>query len=97
MPARLDKGSHIVVRRSFQHDRGYIFRTSDRRFVLRRCSTAIYLIGTTIATGDPAGSKPGADEIVTPAGRPTSISAAIGRGGVPAAITYDDGAAGRDP
>src|SRR5258707_3818859 len=31
LPARLDKGSHIVVRRLFDHDRGYIVQTRDRR------------------------------------------------------------------
>src|SRR5207248_427997 len=30
---RLDKGSHIVVRRLFGHDRGYVFQTQDRRIV----------------------------------------------------------------
>src|SRR5260221_7460503 len=33
LPARLDKGSHIVVRRLFDHDRGYIVQTRDRRGV----------------------------------------------------------------
>src|SRR5260370_1173177 len=31
VPARLDKGSHIVVRRLFEHDRAYIVQTHDRR------------------------------------------------------------------
>jgi len=30
---RLDKGSHIVVPRLFEHDRGYLLQTSDRRVV----------------------------------------------------------------
>ena len=29
MPVRLDKGTHIVVRRLFEHDLGYIFQTRD--------------------------------------------------------------------
>src|SRR5262249_62271502 len=33
VPARLDKGSHIVVRRLFEHDRAYIVQTHDRRVV----------------------------------------------------------------
>ena len=33
LPARLDEGSHIVVRRLFDHDRGYIVQTRDGRFV----------------------------------------------------------------
>jgi glycerol-3-phosphate dehydrogenase len=66
VPARLDKGSHIVVRRLFEHDRGYIFQTSDRRFVFALPYERDFtLIGTTdhVFTGDPARSKPGADEI----------------------------------
>src|SRR5262249_50337266 len=31
VPARLDKGSHILVPRLFEHDRGYILQTRDRR------------------------------------------------------------------
>src|SRR5216684_2174455 len=33
VPARLDKGSHVVVRALFEHDRGYILQTRDARFV----------------------------------------------------------------
>ena len=32
-PVRLVKGSHIVVRQLFDHDRGYIFQNPDRRIV----------------------------------------------------------------
>jgi glycerol-3-phosphate dehydrogenase len=66
MPVRLDKGSHIVVRRLFEHDRGYIFQTRDRRVVFalpfeRDCT----LIGTTDEnfSGDPAAVKARAEEI----------------------------------
>src|SRR2546427_73307 len=33
LPTRLDKGSHIVVPRLFDHDRAYIVQTRDRRVV----------------------------------------------------------------
>ncbi|HSU04585.1 MAG TPA: glycerol-3-phosphate dehydrogenase [Acetobacteraceae bacterium] len=56
-PIRLVKGSHIVVRRLFQHDRCYMFQNADRRI----CFAIPYeddftLIGTTDEdyTGDPA-------------------------------------------
>ncbi len=65
-PARLDKGSHIVVRRLFDHDRGYIFETRDGRFVFALPFERDFtLIGTTDQgfAGDPSGIKPGADEI----------------------------------
>ena len=32
-PVRLAKGSHIVVRKLFDHDRGYIFQNTDKRIV----------------------------------------------------------------
>ena len=66
VPARLDKGSHIVVRRLFDHDRGYIFQTRDRRFVFALPFERDFtLIGTTDQrfAGDPSGIKPGMDEI----------------------------------
>ena len=65
-PVRLDKGSHIVVRRLFDHDRGYIFQTPDRRVVFALPFERDFtLIGTTDRSfaGDPAGVAPGADEI----------------------------------
>ena len=65
-PVRLDKGSHIVVRRLFEHDRGYIFQTPDRRVVFALPFERDFtLIGTTDQSfaGDPAGVAPGADEI----------------------------------
>ncbi|MCC6781139.1 MAG: glycerol-3-phosphate dehydrogenase [Hyphomicrobiales bacterium] len=47
-PVRLDKGSHIVVRRLFEHDRGYIFQLWDRRIVFALPFEEHFtLIGTT--------------------------------------------------
>jgi glycerol-3-phosphate dehydrogenase len=64
--ARLDKGSHIVVRRLFEHDRGYIFQTRDARVVFALPFERDFtLIGTTDRrfAGDPGGVRAGADEI----------------------------------
>jgi glycerol-3-phosphate dehydrogenase len=66
LPARLDEGSHIVVRRLFDHDRGYIVQTRDGRFVFALPFEQDFtLIGTTDRSfaGDPGGIQPGADEI----------------------------------
>jgi glycerol-3-phosphate dehydrogenase len=66
VPARLDKGSHIVVRRLFDHDRGYIVQTHDRRVVFALPFERDFtLIGTTDQgfAGDPSGIEPAADEI----------------------------------
>src|SRR5271166_3124612 len=66
LPARLDKGSHIVVRRLFEHDRGYVFQTRDARVVFALPFERDFtLIGTTDRgfAGDPGGVRPGADEI----------------------------------
>jgi glycerol-3-phosphate dehydrogenase len=63
---RLDKGSHIVVRRLFGHDRGYIFQTADERVVfVLPYERDFTLIGTTDSafSGDPASVKPTAEEI----------------------------------
>ena len=63
---RLDQGSHIVVRRLFAHDRGYIFQATDGRIVFALPFERDFtLIGTTDRsfTGDPATAAPGADEI----------------------------------
>jgi glycerol-3-phosphate dehydrogenase len=65
-PVRLDKGSHIVVPRLFEHDRGYIFQTRDARVVFALPFEGEFtLIGTTDRrfTGDPGSIRPGADEI----------------------------------
>jgi glycerol-3-phosphate dehydrogenase len=66
VPARLDKGSHIVVRRLFEHDRGYIFQTRDARVVFALPYQQDFtLIGTTDQgfAGDPGSVKPSANEI----------------------------------
>jgi glycerol-3-phosphate dehydrogenase len=63
---RLDKGSHIVVRRLFAHDRGYIFQTADARVVfVLPYERDFTLIGTTDAgfSGDLASVKPTPEEI----------------------------------
>jgi glycerol-3-phosphate dehydrogenase len=63
---RLDKGSHIVVSRLFEHDRGYIFQIRDARVVFALPFERDFtLIGTTDRgfAGDPAGISPSADEI----------------------------------
>ncbi|HEY6257187.1 MAG TPA: glycerol-3-phosphate dehydrogenase [Xanthobacteraceae bacterium] len=63
---RLDKGSHIVVRRLFGHDRGYIFQTADGRVVfVLPYERDFTLIGTTDGafSGDPGAVAPSAEEI----------------------------------
>jgi glycerol-3-phosphate dehydrogenase len=57
LPVRLDKGSHIVVKRMFEHDRAYILPTPDGRVVfVRPFGPDFTLIGTTDEdfVGDPA-------------------------------------------
>jgi glycerol-3-phosphate dehydrogenase len=63
---RLDKGSHIVVRRLFEHDRAYILQTPDGRVVFAiPFESEFTLIGTTdIAfSGDPSIVAPTGPEI----------------------------------
>lgn len=63
---RLVKGSHIVVRKLFDHDTGYIFQNPDRRVVFALPYERDYtLIGTTDESfhGDPAGVAPSGAEI----------------------------------
>jgi len=63
---RLDKGSHIVVRRLFQHDRGYVLQHSDRRIVfVLPYESDFSLVGTTdgLFSGNPDAVAPAADEI----------------------------------
>jgi glycerol-3-phosphate dehydrogenase len=65
-PLRLVKGSHIVVRRLFDHDHGYIFQNRDGRIVFALPFERDFtLIGTTDQgfVGDPTGIKPDADEV----------------------------------
>jgi glycerol-3-phosphate dehydrogenase len=64
---RLVKGSHIIVRKLFDHDRGYIFQNADRRIVFALpFEQEFTLIGTTDLdfTGEPSGATPSGDEIV---------------------------------
>jgi glycerol-3-phosphate dehydrogenase len=63
---RLDKGSHIVVRRLYDHDRAYILQAADGRAVFAiPFQRDFTLIGTTdhAFAGDPAVAAPGEDEI----------------------------------
>jgi glycerol-3-phosphate dehydrogenase len=65
-PVRLDKGSHIVVRRLFDHDCGYVFQSADRRIVFAiPFERDFTLIGTTDVEfkGDPASVGASAEEI----------------------------------
>ncbi len=62
----LDKGTHIVVRRLYDHDRAYILQAPDRRVVFTiPFQNDFTLIGTTDGrfNGDPAAVTPSADEI----------------------------------
>ena len=63
---RLDKGSHIVVRRLYDHDRAYILQAADKRVVFAiPFERDFTLIGTTDRTfaGDPSTATPSGEEI----------------------------------
>jgi glycerol-3-phosphate dehydrogenase len=63
---RLDKGSHIVVPRLYDHDRAYILQAADGRVVFAiPFQQDFTLIGTTDRSfsGDPAGVAPTGEEI----------------------------------
>lgn len=63
---RLDMGSHIVVKSMFEHGRGYILQTGDRRVVFALPYERDFtLIGTTdrAYSGDPGIVTPSADEV----------------------------------
>lgn len=65
-PVRLVKGSHIVVRRLFDHDRAYIFQNADNRIVFAiPYESDFTLIGTTDTDydGDPGSVAASAQEI----------------------------------
>jgi len=67
LPVRLVKGSHIVVKRLFEHDRAYILPVPDGRVVFARpFADHFTLIGTTDEdfTGDPAAPGVEPHEIV---------------------------------
>jgi glycerol-3-phosphate dehydrogenase len=98
---RLDKGSHIVVRRLYDHDHAYILQAADRRVVFAIPFAGDFtLIGTTdeLFTGDPATVAPAAEEIVYLCGVVNEyFRAAIGPADVVWAFAgvrslYDDGA-----
>jgi glycerol-3-phosphate dehydrogenase len=66
-PIRLVKGSHIVVRKLFEHDRGYIFPLPEQRIVFALPFERDFtLIGTTNEdfSGNPEAVAPSSDEIV---------------------------------
>jgi len=66
-PVRLIKGSHIVVRRRFEHDDGYLFQAPDRRVVFALpFAEEFTLIGTTDQNfvGDLNSPAPEPDEII---------------------------------
>ncbi len=63
---RLDKGSHIVVRRLYEHDRAYILQAADGRVVFAiPFNQDFTLIGTTDRSfsDDPAAVAPSGEEI----------------------------------
>jgi glycerol-3-phosphate dehydrogenase len=65
-PVRLIKGSHIVVRRRFAHDSGYVFQASDGRVVFALPFAGEFtLIGTTDENfvGDLTSPAPDPDEV----------------------------------
>lgn len=66
MPVRLVKGSHMVVRRLFDHGEGYLLEAKDRRVVfVLPFKSDFTLIGTTDEnfTGDLRSPRPDPDEI----------------------------------
>jgi glycerol-3-phosphate dehydrogenase len=66
-PVRLIKGSHIVVRRRFEHDCGYLLQAADGRVVFALpFAEGFTLIGTTDENfvGDVNSPSPDADEII---------------------------------
>ncbi|MEB0059796.1 glycerol-3-phosphate dehydrogenase [Variovorax sp. LG9.2] len=64
---RLVKGSHIVVKRLFEHDHAYIFQNPDKRIIFAiPYEQDFTLIGTTdieLTGNDPGAAKIGDDEI----------------------------------
>jgi glycerol-3-phosphate dehydrogenase len=65
-PVRLVKGTHIVTRRLYDHDRAYVLQNTDRRIVFAiPFEHDFTLIGTTDSDyrGDPAAAKPDEAEI----------------------------------
>ena len=66
-PLRLAKGSHIVVRKLFDHDRGYIFQNDDKRMIFALPFAEDFtLIGTTDEnfTGSLDSVAPSGEEVI---------------------------------
>jgi glycerol-3-phosphate dehydrogenase len=66
VPVRLVKGSHIVVPKTFSHERAYIFQNADRRIVFAIPYEADFtLIGTTDVDyiGDPSRPTASVEEV----------------------------------
>lgn len=64
---RMVQGSHVVVRRMFEHDRAYIFQNADGRIIFAiPYEQDFTLIGTTDRdyTGDPADVKASEEEVL---------------------------------
>jgi len=98
---RLVQGSHIVVRRMFEHDRAYIFQNTDGRIVFAiPFQRDFTLIGTTDRdyAGDPGAVRASTEEIAYLC---TAVSGYFARAVTPADVVwsfsgvrplYDDGA-----
>ena len=72
------QGSHIVVRKLYDHDRCYIFQNRDGRVIFAiPYENDFTLIGTTDRDyqGDPAAVHAGEDEVAYLAAPPANISA----------------------
>ena len=66
-PVRLIKGSHVVVRRRFEHDCGYLLQAQDERIVFALpFGEAFMLIGTTdeVFVGDLSSPTPAPSEVI---------------------------------
>ena len=98
---RLDKGSHIVVRRLYDHDRAYILQAAEGRVVFAiPFQRDFTLIGTTDQSfvGDPAAVAPTGEEIDYLCGvvnayfRTTIVAADVVWAYAGVRALYDDGA-----
>ena len=98
---RLDKGSHIVVRRLYDHDRAYILQAAEGRVVFAiPFQRDFTLIGTTDQSfvGDPAAVAPTGEEIDYLCGvisayfRATIVAADVVWAYAGVRALYDDGA-----
>jgi glycerol-3-phosphate dehydrogenase len=65
-PVRLVKGTHLITRRLYDHDRAYVFQNTDRRVIFAiPFEHDFTLIGTTDTDyrGDPGAVKPDDDDV----------------------------------